>query len=493
MTSGQLARVIVAACLVLARAMAASAQEPVPEARPATRAEVAQLFEAGDFAGAAARLEQRLKASPGDPFDLYNLACALAMSGQIDPAAERLLDALSAGFVDFHHMEADPHLVPLHADRRYRAVINGWARVLDERAKAELDAARRALGPAYTYEQDEALRISFASAFPAESFEDAKREIGLVAAWAREQFPGMTNPDPACPDPWVLVILPTPDDFDGLVGMLGVGGVYDRDAKRLVTQDLGPSLRHEFFHVLHWRHMDRLGQRHPYWVMEGLACVPEDVDPAQQGVLRPIPSWRTNIAKRLEKMSGLTPWPRLFTLQRGGFMGSFARGHYAQSRALFMFLHERGALGAWYHAFTSNFTEDPTGLLAIETALAAPRDDVWKQYRAWFRALPEVAEQARPGAAWMGATFDPGAGDGPVVTSVSRGARRAAADGERLRARDVLRSIDGQPVRTLDDLHLRLSGRQPGQRVEVEVRRFGKPLTFSIELLAPPREEDSFP
>src|SRR5690606_3106481 len=76
--------------------------------------------------------------------------------------------------------------------------------------------------------------------------------------------------------PWVVVILPTREDFTkwqlrkygpaARTATREVGGRYDHDTKRLIARDLGSTLRHEFLHVLHWRSMMHLGQRHPIWI-----------------------------------------------------------------------------------------------------------------------------------------------------------------------------------------------------------------------------------
>src|SRR5690606_4633408 len=84
-------------------------------------------------------------------------------------------------------------------------------------------------------------------------------------------------------DPWVIVFLPMPRDYARwAMGKFGpgwrqVGGSYSDDEKMLVTQDLGGTLRHEFWHVLHWRDQRRRGQLHPIWIMEGLCSLVEDV------------------------------------------------------------------------------------------------------------------------------------------------------------------------------------------------------------------------
>ena len=46
----------------------------------------------------------------------------------------------------------------------------------------------------------------------------------------------------------------------------------------------------------------------------------------------------------------------------------------------------------------------------------------------------------------------------------------------------MLTKLGGHPVKTMDDVHAALGGLRPGQRVEVELRRDGKPLKVAVEL-----------
>ena len=84
----------------------------------------------------------------------------------------------------------------------------------------------------------------------------------------------------AADPPASIVVLPSKRDFTtwlivtfgpaARTGFSTIGGSYIHEKKELVSQDLGSTLRHEFFHVLHWRSMIRLAQDHPIWIQEGL-------------------------------------------------------------------------------------------------------------------------------------------------------------------------------------------------------------------------------
>ncbi|MEC9374614.1 MAG: PDZ domain-containing protein, partial [Planctomycetota bacterium] len=215
-----------------------------------------------------------------------------------------------------------------------------------------------------------------------------------------------------------------------------------------------------------------------------LAALVEDVEPTggdgAKG-LRLLPSWRTNIAKRLERGGGLRDWDELMTMPRERFVGRRPNAHYAQARSIMLFLHEAGRLGEWYEAYVEGFEEDESGRRAIEAVFESPLREVERRYRLWLRELPEVAEEIRPGMASLGVVVSPGRGDGPEVQMVEAGtgARRAG-----LRRRDVILSVDGRSTRTMEDLVRILSEYEPGERVSVEVRRARLRMTVEVELTA---------
>lgn len=469
--------------------LVASAADP-DEVR--ARAEAA--FAKDDFQGALDAYADLDDDQRKDPFVLYNMACAHAMLGEVDDGAERLLDALTWGFVDLFHMSRDPQLEPLHDDERYRTIVRGWNRILDARAEADRRILKAQFDKGYVHEVDEALRLNYASAFDHPTHIDARAQIDGVAEWvSRHQiFAPLEEQDDSRDDPWVKVVLPTRSDFIRLVPAVHVGGFYDRDSKRLVSQDIGPSLRHEFFHVLHWRHMDRIGQRHPLWIQEGMAALFEDVE-GVPGDWTFTPSWRTNIVKRIERTGRLHPWKSFFAMPDKRYMDLRPSANYAYSRAIFLFLEHRGLLVPWYRAYVGGFDEDPTGLSAMEQTFELPAREIQREFRQWVRDLPAVGEVGRPGAAGIGLKLGAGTGDGPVIAQIVAGTGRGGAPGssERLRQRDVITAIDGQTVRTLDDIYRVLGEYDVGDEVVVTVRRIRKTMEIPVRLVE--GDDESFP
>lgn len=75
-----------------------------------------------------------------------------------------------------------------------------------------------------------------------------------------------------------------------------------------------------------------------------------------------------------------------------------------------------------------------------------------------------------------------GAGGGAMVLAVDP----VGASADRLDPGDVIRSVDGQPVRSMAELRDRLYVLRPGTRVEVGVDRDGTELTVAVDLAASP-------
>ena len=93
--------------------------------------------------------------------------------------------------------------------------------------------------------------------------------------------------------------------------------------------------------------------------------------------------------------------------------------------------------------------------------------------------LPALVRGERIERPFLGVTSSPHPLGGAEVQGVTPGGPAAAAG---LRAGDVVVSVDGALVSDPDDLSRIVSGLEPGDEVEVEVRRDGGRRTFDIEL-----------
>lgn len=455
-------------------------------------------FNSRDYEAAESLLAQQIELQPESFVPLYNMACVLAATGDLERAEAFLTRALEKGFVDFQQLASDPHLAALREREVYHRLMAARGEIVEAAGESQFESVRKEYGPRYAYQRDEQIRVAYASAYDGRTLEQVREEIRLLTEWGlQEVFYNLHEPPMAEADPWVMVVLPNERDFKRwAIGRFGpaavtsdfhrVGGSYSHDRKELVAMDLGGTLRHEFFHALHWRSCARLGQSHPLWVQEGLCSLVEDYDLSPDSAPKPAPSWRTNMLKRLERTGNLPDIADLIEMPRDRFTANRPLANYAMARAVFLYLHDRGKLGEWYRHYTEHLAEDPTGAASLEAVLAMPLDDVQADFVAWLRVLPEVAEARTDGtisglAATLGVELDPGKGEGPVVRRV----RAAQAQRAGLRPRDVITSLDGRPTRDLNELVRVLGEMFPGQSVELTVRRRDDHLDLTAQLLAP--------
>ena len=479
---------IVLLALVLLSAAPAWCQAPDDNQR------AIEAFSSKDFDKAEGLWKQWAEAHPQSFVPWYNMACSRSIRGDTEGAGEYLLTAIERGFADLNRMQTDPNLRALRTTETYRKIVASWPAFLDRRIDTDLEQARKKYGPRYNYTKDEKYRLAFVSAYDTITSRQAREEVHRTAEWAiRNVFPDLRDQNQAGQDPWVLVILPTKQHFaQWAVQTYGampgsatsqLGGAYAHDQKQLVTQDLGSTLRHEFFHVMHWRSQDRLGQRHPVWIQEGLASLVEDMDQTDRGRWEPAMSWRTNTVARLAKMNKLIPIERLSTMSRDRFANNRALANYAVSRAVFMFLHDRGKLAAFYSRYTAGFKEDPTGMTALlETLGMDSAEEFDRAIRMWARELPKVYEQNSPPSLGIGVVLDISPGDGPIVRQVlSRSAKDAG-----LRRGDILTGMNGRSVRDLNEFYRVLTGLREGQQIEVTYRRRSQHKRAKVAVVSQP-------
>jgi PDZ domain len=442
--------------------------------------QVVEAFARTDYARAEEHLNELVRLDGENFVVFYNLACARAMQDDVDGTIRELAKAIALGFSDLGQLQADPNLALIREDERYKTLIDRWDQIVALQAKQRPEKIRRGF-EGYNSSRDEALKLTYLSSFDEVTTDVVKDELAGLADWAvANLFTGLGEANEA--DAWVTIVLPTQEDFAkwrfkryggaGLTDTRQIGGSYLHDEKMLITLDLGGSLRHEFFHVLHWRSMTRLRQYHPMWIQEGIGSLIEDTDPVaglgDVGSMTPVPSWRTNIVRKLAIGGRLKKLEDLAAMSPDRFANRNPLANYAQSRGFMLFLVDNGVLGDWYRAYTAGFAADPTGLDAAMEVLGIPSlRELNIAYRLWARELPQVPEQLRPPPVRLGFETARTSGDGMIVTGFySNGPRRAG-----LRLGDVITSLNGKPVRDINELLRRLGGKRAGESVTLGVRR----------------------
>jgi hypothetical protein len=441
-----------------------------------------QAYANKDYARAAELLDRLCRGSAPTPVDRYNLACLLAKLGKKAEAERALRDALGAGFGDFDLLVQDPDLASLRQTPTYQAVLEGWAELQDATIDGRLAALEKGKPGKHRISKLADLRIALVSATSAKGLAEAevelRRSAKLWSAWV-----GVDDGDAqkARPPPWVLLWLPDERDFRSWSAQMfglkaaNIGGLYTRDDLRLVARDTGPTLRHEYWHVLHHRDMSRRNQQHALWVQEGLCSLIEDVDPGTpptnggEPVATPALSWRTNMARRMAESGTLAKLGDIMAMDPKRFMGSGSLGRYAQARAFFLYLHQQGKLPAWYAQYVHTYPQDPTGVHATELVLGKPIAQVDRDFRLWLRSLPVVGEAGMEEVA-LPFDIDEGVGEGVVILPLPL--EKSLALG--VTAGDLIVAADGKPVRDRHDLAGLLRGKNSGDSITLTLRFRGR-------------------
>ncbi|MCL4210582.1 MAG: PDZ domain-containing protein [Phycisphaeraceae bacterium] len=446
--------------LLLARGVAAQVE---PITSDSFEEQVQKAFDARDYRKAADLLERQLKSSPNDPVVLYNAACAWSRLGDLDRASDRLFKAVQAGFMDFAHMERDPDLDAMREHPVYRQILDIRDEAFTRFAERQLEGARRQFGEnGYRYETDREHRLNFATALD----EVAHAEMRDMLRVQADHLAAVLFEAP--PDYYTLIAVPTPEDSARLIRDAKIGGIYEHPRRRLVARDIGIMLRHEFTHLMHYGHMERLRQSHPIWIQEGIACLYESYEIINGKTLRVLPNQRHNIVKFLLQRDQLPAWSDLFAMSGDAFMDQ-AEHTYPVARSIFHFLLARRKLTEWYRAYTESFDDDPTGARAFETVFNEPLADVERRWKQWVRVQPMVDDVVRRGDASLGVEFDQeGSNDGVLIVRVLPG---SGAEEAGLRSGDVIVSVNGQPTRSFLELLPVIGGRKVGDVVTVRVRR----------------------
>ena len=464
------------ACAVIAGLVTATAVvaqeipvEPSPAGEDAAaeierlHAEAVEEYTAGRYAEAIALWREILEQSPTDTIALYNAACAQVKLGSHDKALNLLEGAILCGFVNFERLKRDPDLAPLHGEERFQAILATIDEAYAKAADHMQEWARQALGEKAIVERDERYRIIYGTSLDRETFDRVKATLDKQIAMQIEAFFG----DP--PNSYVLLLVPTPTQADAILQSVRIGGYYDHDTRRLVMRDVGPALRHEMTHALHHAQMDRLGQDHPMWIQEGLASMFEmyDLDDAGGYVVRD--NTRLNIVLNLRGAASLTPWNKLFADDDRRFVRSRPRAKYAEARAVFQYLAEKGRLEEWYRVYVEEiYVSDRSGAAAFERVFGQPLDATERDYRLWLATKAKVAEEVDEDLPALGLwVADQGANDGVLIVGVNPG---GAAKRAGVRGSEVIVAVDGKPVYVVEEVVNEILVRGLGAEVTLRLR-----------------------
>ncbi len=291
-------------------------------------------------------------------------------------------------------MRRDPDLRPLHQHPVYRAILAADDAADRPLAEARLRHWRQICGDeAYRLEADEPLQVTFITALPGGE-QRALRD--MLAAHADLVGRTLFSPEAGDPVPaphHVAVVVPAAADAGRFVDRPHAAGVYRHLSRELIAAD-ARSLRHEFVHLLHHRHMDSLGQEHPLWIQEGLALLFEDYGAGEDGSLVVVENDRHDAVGDLAARDRLMPWQALLRIDEAGLRAEAARA-YPQLWSMFRFIAEEGDLRGWYRRYTAGFEEDPTGSAALEATFGCGLRELEARWRLWLSRHARHARHAR--------------------------------------------------------------------------------------------------
>ena len=460
--------------------------DPIPSE---IEAQGIELMQSGEYQQAEEVFEKLVEMRPESFVGHYNLAAAHSMQGEIEEAITSMSEAIRIGFSDIAQLRRDPDLVSLRADEWFAELNRQWGELIKARRESDIARIEGLIRKGIERRSDETLRVELRSAHDPLATDEAMAEIEMIAKWATgEIFTDLPRQD-LSEQPWIMIALPDRAGFGmwatsvfgpSVRGSISsVGGAYEHQQRRLVAQDLGATLRHEFVHVLHWRDMNRLGQAHAPWVQEGLASLIEDYD-LRGGTPDPVPSWRTNIVKRLLDVGRLPSIETLSRIEMNAFTAKRPLAQYAQARTLMLWLLETNKLRAFYQHYCKHYSEDPSGYQSLLAATGTEPESLEKQYRDWVRALPSVPETGSDLQATLGIEIENGTGDGVLVKGLQGDARRRTG----LRLNAVITHINDQPTRDLFEFIRVIGQYQPGQRVTLRWRRGSVHSTSEATLIA---------
>lgn len=469
--------ILLAASLVLA-------DEPKPSELEARG--IAAMDE-GAFQQAEDVFRELVELRPQSFVGHYNLAAAHSMQGEIGEAVASISNALALGFSDRLQLERDPDLENLREAPFFGQLMAQWGALIESRRQSDMTLLRGLIKKDLEARTDEDLRLEMLSGHDKTATDQAHDELLMIADWAqRELFSELAGFDLKA-SPWVFIVLPDRAGFlswavttfgPGVQGTISsVGGAYEHQNRRLVAQDLGATLRHEFIHVLHWRDMNRRGQAHAAWIQEGLASLIEDYDMRGNKPV-PVPSWRTNIVKRQLEVNRLPSIEKLTQIEMNAFTANRPLAQYAQARTLMLWLLETSTLDAFYDHYCANYADDRSGYHSLLAITGFDATELEKSYRQWVRDLPSVPETGSDLTATLGIEIENGSGDGVVVKALPGNARTRTG----LRLGSVITHINDRPTRDLFELIRVLGDYGPGQTVTLHHRR-GKIHTTSDAVL----------
>ena len=418
-----------------------------------------------------------LASNPDNMIAWYNSACAYSLMKNKAKAVDALNKSIEAGYVNFQHMEQDTDLDGIRAEPGYQAILKNKAELIKKSTEKAVTRIRQAMKKRgvdiskYKSVYDHDRNFIYLHTKTDEQLTVVRKGL---EDYAEHQWKHLFQNKPDRP---LYIILLTAADSRRVLGGRA-GGVYSAAGNTLFCGDI-PVLKlmktsvvvHEFTHALHFADMLARQQRHPIWLIEGLATLFEASD--RNGGVKPLHSYRLAVIQSAVRAKAHIEWKTLMKLNHLQFMRA-ARLTYAQSRYMLLYMHENGLLKRFYDEYTDkeNYKGDKSALEAFEVVFGKPIEAVERDWKQW------VLKQKVPPVPFLGIQMQQ-QGGGVVARSVVKGGPAAKGG---VQNGDVIASIDGQAVKTAADVLGAIGPRQVGETVELVVRRKDQEQALKVKL-----------
>ncbi|HUT59448.1 MAG TPA: PDZ domain-containing protein [Phycisphaerae bacterium] len=340
-------------------------------------------------------------------------------------------------------------------------------------AKALAEAFQKKYGAGYVTQIDNQRHIVYVSTLDTYT---RGRVTAMLGAYVDQQRRFLFRQ----PLSWnVTVILPTLSDYRRSPATASSAGHYDPATRTLESLSLSDVLVHEFTHALHHGDQVAANQRHPMWILEGLACLFQR-STVREGRLEVLPARdlaglqdAVRDRKNLSLAALVTTEPEAF-LKDAGLC-------YAEAHYVMFYLHQLGKLKDFYETYKEGYAKDPSGAAALVQTLGKPLDEIEADWREWVLRQEAPWAPARPTKPLLGVKMEAVA-EGVRVTGFVRGS--AAARAGQLKFGDIILSVAGQHTPKPTDLTAAVQACHAGETVEIEVVRDGRTLVVKQLLSA---------
>jgi RNase P/RNase MRP subunit p29 len=461
-----------------------TAKRTVPAAKKLTPQQVRQrhlkgmeYFKKKNHKKALAEFLAIVKSDPTNGVALYNCACAYSLMKDKANAVAMLTKSAESGWVNFQHMEQDTDLDGIRNEPGYKALlakkaeyiknatVKTVARITEGMKKRGVDVKK--------YKNVYDRERNFVYLHTKTDADLAVLRKGLED-YAGHQWKHLLQNKPT--RPLYIVLLSPADSRKVLRGR--IGGVFQSAFNTLFCGDM-PTYKlmktsvvvHEFTHALHFADMYARKQRHPIWLIEGLATLFESSD--RNGKVVPLHSYRLRVVQAAIRTKRTIPWRKLMSMQQPEFL-RVAQLAYAQSRYMLFYMHEKGLLKKFYDEYTNkdSFASDKTALASFEVVFGKPIETVEREWKTWALA------QKVPPIPFLGiSTQEKG---GQLVVRTVSGKSPAAKAG--IKVGDVVTAIGERVIGGMSDLMGAIGARKVGDEIEVTVKRKDKDLTLKAKL-----------